>query len=227
VSHGPRPHSAGFGRVFTLGFLGGALVGIVPGLADGDDVCEPGAWCLFQISAEEKALAGGRSLRRCRRTHGWYHRGGVARREVAACRASSAVDDHSDARRPHRRGGLSAALAVDDFAMPIGEPLRKASAEGTRRSEPCALGEDRAAIAADPFHAGTDLRPWGEALGAALRQEIDDGAPLQIAEQGAVGLALPPGLLVRAETAWRRDLARLDGRVLPSPEHRVRAHAEA
>jgi hypothetical protein len=58
VSRGPRPRSAGFGRGFAIGFTGGALVGIVTGLADGDDVCEPGSWCFFQMSAEEKALAG-------------------------------------------------------------------------------------------------------------------------------------------------------------------------
>jgi hypothetical protein len=59
VSRGPRPRSAGFGRGLAFGFLGGALVGIVTGLADGDDVCEPTSWCIFQMSAEEKALAGG------------------------------------------------------------------------------------------------------------------------------------------------------------------------
>jgi len=59
VSRGPRPRSAGFGRGLAFGFIGGALVGIVTGLADGDDVCEPGSWCILQMSAEEKALAGG------------------------------------------------------------------------------------------------------------------------------------------------------------------------
>jgi hypothetical protein len=59
VSRGARPRSAAFGRGFTLGFTGGALVGIATGIAAGDDVCPPSSWCLFQMSAEEKALAGG------------------------------------------------------------------------------------------------------------------------------------------------------------------------
>jgi hypothetical protein len=46
---------------FGLGFLGGAAVGAVIGYADGDDECDPndGHWCLFTMTAGEKAVLGG------------------------------------------------------------------------------------------------------------------------------------------------------------------------
>lgn len=41
-----------------LGALGGVVVGAAIGYASGDDVCPPGAFCLFQFSAEDKAVVG-------------------------------------------------------------------------------------------------------------------------------------------------------------------------
>lgn len=41
-----------------LGVAGGAAAGAILGYAQGDDVCEPGAWCILEFSAEDKAVLG-------------------------------------------------------------------------------------------------------------------------------------------------------------------------
>lgn len=46
------------GRGILFGALSGAMLGAIIGFADGDDVCEPGSWCILQFSAEEKAAVG-------------------------------------------------------------------------------------------------------------------------------------------------------------------------
>lgn len=59
VSGGERSRMSGFGRGAGFGFLIGAGVGGMWGFADGDDECSGDNWCLFQMSAGEKALLGG------------------------------------------------------------------------------------------------------------------------------------------------------------------------
>lgn len=50
----------GAGEGFLIGTGIGAGVGVVLGLADGDDPpCADGSWCLFNMSAGEKAILGG------------------------------------------------------------------------------------------------------------------------------------------------------------------------
>lgn len=46
------------GKGALLGAVGGALAGAILGYASGDDRCEPGTWCIFVYSAEEKATMG-------------------------------------------------------------------------------------------------------------------------------------------------------------------------
>ncbi|GHA74456.1 thiamine pyrophosphate-dependent enzyme [Pontibacter akesuensis] len=46
-------------RGVLLGALGGMAVGAIVGYASGDDTCPPGSWCLFQLSAGDKAVIGG------------------------------------------------------------------------------------------------------------------------------------------------------------------------
>ena len=59
VSGGERSRMSGFGRGAGFGFLIGAGVGGMLGYADGDDECSGDSWCLFQMSASEKALVAG------------------------------------------------------------------------------------------------------------------------------------------------------------------------
>jgi hypothetical protein len=59
VSAGPRSRRAGAGRGLGLGFLGGAVIGAMLGFADGDDKCVEGQWCIFDLSASDKAVLGG------------------------------------------------------------------------------------------------------------------------------------------------------------------------
>ena len=51
--------TASVGRGAALGGLTGFFVGLVIGLASGDDECPPGQTCYFQTTAGEKGLAGG------------------------------------------------------------------------------------------------------------------------------------------------------------------------
>lgn len=43
------------GRGMLIGGLSGIMAGAITGFVEGDDVCEPGTWCLFQFSAGDKA----------------------------------------------------------------------------------------------------------------------------------------------------------------------------
>ena len=52
----------GLAEGLALGGLGGAALGIVLGLADGDDKCPPDNFCLIQFSAGAKAAIGGIAL---------------------------------------------------------------------------------------------------------------------------------------------------------------------
>lgn len=47
------------GRGAAVGGLTGMGLGFIIGLASGDDECPQGSWCIYQATAEEKALAGG------------------------------------------------------------------------------------------------------------------------------------------------------------------------
>ena len=59
VDRGLRSRRRAAGRGAVFGAVGGGLAGIAAGLADGDDRCDAGSWCLFQMSAGEKAVIGG------------------------------------------------------------------------------------------------------------------------------------------------------------------------
>ena len=50
------------GRGATIGGLSGVGLGLIIGLASGDDECPQGSWCIYQMSAGDKALAGGLAL---------------------------------------------------------------------------------------------------------------------------------------------------------------------
>jgi hypothetical protein len=50
---------AAVGRGAAVGGLTGFGLGLIIGFASGDDQCPPGSWCIYQATAEEKALGGG------------------------------------------------------------------------------------------------------------------------------------------------------------------------
>jgi hypothetical protein len=50
------------GRGMIVGALGGVMAGAITGFIEGDDVCEPGSWCIFQFSAGDKAVIYGTLL---------------------------------------------------------------------------------------------------------------------------------------------------------------------
>ena len=77
------------------------------------------------------------------------------------------------------------------------------------------IGVGAAAIAADHLGAGVFAQPRDERLGAAVRQEVDDAAPLEVAKDGAVAPAAAPRPVVHLEHA--RCLLRRPRR--PAPKH--------
>jgi len=50
------------GRGALAGGLTGLGLGLIIGLASGDDKCDPNAWCIMPMTAEEKGLAAGTVL---------------------------------------------------------------------------------------------------------------------------------------------------------------------
>jgi hypothetical protein len=98
--------------------------------------------------------------------------------------------------------------------------------DGIRRAEPCRLGEDRTAAPADHLDAGVRPQPLGQTLGTALRQQVDDGAALQITEQRAIAPALPPRPFVHTEITWRRDVGDRCRRSFQPTEQGVAAGAQ-
>jgi hypothetical protein len=62
VDRGLRSRWSGANRGGIIGAVTGGAAGIVAGLVDGDDRCGSGEWCLFEMSAGEKAVLGGMAL---------------------------------------------------------------------------------------------------------------------------------------------------------------------
>lgn len=58
VDRGPRSRGSGALRGLAIGGGAGVLAGAVIGFADGDDDCPSDSWCLFQMTAGEKASIG-------------------------------------------------------------------------------------------------------------------------------------------------------------------------
>lgn len=94
-----------------------------------------------------------------------------------------------------------------------------------RRSLPCSLGVETAPISADHFHLGVTLQPVGAADDISILENVDHRATLQIHNDRAVGLRLPPAPVVDPDD--RRRLGGALNTLLQLPEHRVIADPKA
>jgi hypothetical protein len=98
--------------------------------------------------------------------------------------------------------------------------------DGSGRATAPAIGVDRPPVARDHLDAGAIARPGSEAVRVPVGQEVDDGASLQIHEDGAVAVAAPPRPVVHAKDPGRRGGAR--GRLGPhETEQGITAHRHA
>lgn len=99
---------------------------------------------------------------------------------------------------------------------PVGDLFR------LRRALPGSLGVETAAISADHFHLGMSFQPVGAGDHITILENIDDRATLQIDNDRAVGLRLPPAPVIDPDD--RRRLGSVLSTVLQLPKHRVIAY---
>ena len=90
---------------------------------------------------------------------------------------------------------------------------------------PGSLGVETAAISADHFYLGMSLQPVGAGDDISILENVDDHATLQIDNDRAVGLRLPPTPVVDPDDC-RRGSGVLST-TLQLPEHRVIADPKA
>ena len=79
----------------------------------------------------------------------------------------------------------------------IGDLLR------VRRARGCTAGVVSVAVPADNLYARVCGEPLGQGRRQAIRKHVNDLVPLQINEQGAVGLPAPETEIIDPEDAWR------------------------
>jgi hypothetical protein len=90
---------------------------------------------------------------------------------------------------------------------------------------PCSLGVETTPISADHFNLGVSLQPVGAGDDISIFENVDDHATLQIDNDRAVGLRLPPAPVVDPNDRWR--LCGAVSTPLQLPEHRVIAEPKA
>jgi hypothetical protein len=90
---------------------------------------------------------------------------------------------------------------------------------------PCSLGVETAAISADHYYSGMSLQPVGAGDDISILENIDDHAALQIHNDRALGLRLPPAPVVDPDD--RRPLGGALSTFLQLPEHRGIADSKA
>ena len=127
--------------------------------------------------------------------------------------------------RPAGRTAVKVHLLLDGLPQvlydmePVSDLLR------LRCPLPCCLGVETAAISADHFHLGVSLQPVGAADDISILKNVDHHATLQIHNDRAVGLRLPPAPVVDPDD--RRRLGGALNTLLQLPEHRVIADPKA
>jgi hypothetical protein len=127
--------------------------------------------------------------------------------------------------RPAGRTALQVHLLLDGLPQvlhdmePVGNLFR------LRRALPGSLGIETAAISADHFHLGMSLQPVGAGDHISILENIDDHTTLQIDNDRAVGLRLPPAPVVNPDD--RRRLGGVLNTFLQLPQHRVIADPKA
>ena len=92
---------------------------------------------------------------------------------------------------------------------------------GFRRTFRHRLGVGRRTVPADEFNARMFLEPLRDGIGITIGQEIDDVAPLQVHDDGAVALPFAPRPVVDADVSRMRHRAVFE--LLDATEQRIRA----
>jgi len=90
---------------------------------------------------------------------------------------------------------------------------------------PCSLGVETTPISANHFHLGVSLEPVGAGDDISILKNVDHHATLQIHNDRAVGLRLPPAPVVNPDD--RRRLGGALSTLFQLPEHRVIADPKA
>ena len=92
---------------------------------------------------------------------------------------------------------------------------------GLRRAPACALGIEAAAIAADDLDLRMLARAIGRSLRRAIRQHVDNLAPLQIDNDRPVSAALSPAPVVDASHPYRRAFAAIGPMAFEIPQNGI------
>ena len=74
---------------------------------------------------------------------------------------------------------------------------------GLRNRPACGFGVDATAVSADDLGARMLSQPPGYRFGFTIRQQVDDPALFQIAQDRTVAVTLPPGPVIDPKHAWR------------------------
>lgn len=113
----------------------------------------------------------------------------------------------------------SITVAEFEAGMKMLRRLERKLATGLTSGLPGSLGVETAAISADHFHLGMSFQPVGAGDHITIFENIDDRATLQIDNDRAVGLRLPPAPVVDPDDG--RRLGSVLSTVLQLPKHRV------
>ena len=84
-----------------------------------------------------------------------------------------------------------------------------------------AVGVDPAPITADDFRSGMRFQPGSQAIGGAVRQQVNGGVRFKIDQDGPVTLPFAPSPIVDAYGFCATDL--YGGSYLESPQNGIRA----
>src|SRR4051794_35487253 len=116
-----------------------------------------------------------------------------------------------DSLRQTEPGGFTqgTGLPVEHAAQRLGRIHHQVPAIGDldclRRARADAFSVSARAVAADDSNALAVLpQPGGQCLAGAIRQQVENSAAFEIADNGAVALAAPPSPVIYAENARRR-----------------------
>jgi hypothetical protein len=88
-----------------------------------------------------------------------------------------------------------------------------------RRALASAIGVGASPIATENLHARMILQPGGERLAGPFRQQIDDGMPFLVKQDGAVGPTALPGPVVHSQDAGRCFLGQRQRAHEPQERH--------
>jgi hypothetical protein len=104
-------------------------------------------------------------------------------------------------RVPRQRRSL-AEFGFDGFAEILHEMPAIRDLHGLRRALSHSGGVGFRPIPCHDCHLGMRLEPGRDGLGAAILEQIDRAAPLQINHDGAIGVPFPFGPIVNADGTW-------------------------